>query len=83
MTQPATKLYPKWKEQLIYEEGPNSHAFECGWGVSPPHVSVPAAEDWDAVMPPFLRGRRDEIVKMLREKSGHVVDEDPPRASRR
>jgi hypothetical protein len=74
------KLYPKWKEELVYEEGENVYAFQCGWGVEPPHVDVPAAADWDAVMPPFLRGRREELLKLLREKSGHVVDELPPRS---
>jgi hypothetical protein len=79
MSDRTTKLYPKWKEQLIYEEGSDSHTFECGWGVSPGYVYVPAEEDWDEVMPAFLRGRRKEILWMLREKSGHVVEELPPR----
>ena len=79
MSERPTRLYPKWKEQLIYEEGENSHSFECGWGVSPGYVYVPAAEDWDEVMPAFLCGRRAEIIWMLREKSGHIVDEQPPR----
>jgi hypothetical protein len=75
----AYKLYPKWKELLVYEEGGNSYSFECGWGVSPGVVYVQAAEDWDAVLPEFLRGRRDEIVAVLRERCDHTVEEDPPR----
>jgi hypothetical protein len=73
------KLYPKWKEQLIYEEDGQSFAFECGWGVSPGVVYVPAAEDWDEAMPAFLRGRRNEIVELLGKQSDHVVEESPPR----
>ena len=73
------RLYPKWKEMLVYEEGANSHTFDCGWGVAPGYVYVPAPGDWDAVMPAFLRGRREEILALLREKSGHVVEESPPR----
>ena len=80
MSEPSFKLYPKWKEELVYEEGENSYAFQCGWGVSPPHVEVPAAQDWDAMMPSFLQGRRDEMLKLLREKSGHVIEERPPRS---
>lgn len=79
---PNTKLYERWKEQLVYEEDGQAYAFECGWGASPPHVYVPAAEDWDAVVPPFLRGRREEMLALLRAKSGHVVDEEPPRGTR-
>lgn len=75
------KLYERWKEELVYEEGPNSYVFQCGWCVSPRHVDVPAAADWDAAVPPFLRGRWDEIVNLLRAKSGHVVDELLPRGN--
>lgn len=75
----ATRLYEKWKEELVYEEDGKSHSFECGWGVTPGVVYVPAAEDWDEVVPDFLKGRREEMLKRLREKSGHTVEESRPR----
>jgi hypothetical protein len=74
-----SRLYPKWKELLVYEEGPDSYAFECAWGINPGEVYIPSEEDWNTVVPPFLRGRREEMLKLLTEKSGHVVKIDPPR----
>lgn len=78
----ATKLYPKWKELLVYEEDGNEYAFECGWGVTPGVVYVAAAEDWEAEVPAFLKGRRDEMLTLLREKSGHTVEVLKPRKKR-
>ena len=67
---------PQWKEELIYSEGEQEYVFQCGWGVSPPVVYVPDEAKWDKVMPPWMCGRRAEILARL-ESTGHAVDIDP------
>jgi len=75
MPDPAFKMWPEWKETFWYAEGERKFAFECGWGASPPVLYVPSAERWDAAVPDWLRGRRDEVVARLVAHSGHRVEE--------
>lgn len=70
--EPDFTIEERWKELLIYREGDHEHVFGAGWGVDPPSVTVPAAEDWDQVMPAWLRGRRTEILARLQDPGGHV-----------
>ncbi len=73
--EPAFSIRPRWKEELWYVEGDNSFCFQCGWGVTPGYVYVPPADSWDASVPPFMRGRRDEIIARLRTFENSVIDE--------
>jgi hypothetical protein len=72
---PDYTLRPEWKEMLWYSEGENHFCFQCGWGVSPGYIYVPPAADWDVSVPPFLRGRRDEIIARLRTFDNSHIDE--------
>ena len=66
----------RWKEQVVYREDEREHAFEAAWGVQPPVLFVPTEADWDRVVPPWLRGRRPEVVDRLARRSGHEVRDD-------
>lgn len=68
-------LRPVWKEELWYIEGENKFVFYCGWGVSPGYVYVPPAAEWDRCVPPFLRGRREQIIERLKTFDHSHVDE--------
>ena len=61
---------------LTYWEGDKGFVFECGWGVDPGTVVVPNDEYWDKVVPPWLVGRRAEVVDRLTKHSGHIVKEE-------
>ena len=67
----------RWKEEVIYWEGQRGYVFPGGWGVTPPVTYVPSAEVWDDVVPPWLRGRRSEVVSRLEEDDRHVIESDP------
>ena len=69
---------PRWKEEVVYWEGDLGFVLDAGWGVDPPVLHVPSDSDWAQVAPPWLRGRRDVVLRRLREHSGHalVVDAD-------
>lgn len=60
---------------IAYWEGDRAFLFHAGWGVDPPVLSVPSERAWDAVVPAWLLGRRDEVVERLRLQSGHVLEE--------
>lgn len=72
---PAFHVEQKWKEEVVYREGARTYTFDAGWGVAPPVLYVPTAELWAAVMPPWLRDRRAEVLDRLRQRSGHVIEE--------
>lgn len=67
----------RWKEQVVYWEGGRGYVFPGGWGVSPPVTYVAAGDAWDRVMPEWLKGRRDEVVRRLEDEAGHTVQIDP------
>lgn len=86
----------RWKEQLWYREGADAFCFDCGWGVSPLVAYIPSERIWDGVVPPFLVGRRAEVLDRLRaanDRHGHVLEDtevgygprrpDRPRRSKR
>jgi hypothetical protein len=60
----------QWKEQMLYIEGENQFAFECGWGITPPDLYIPDAASWDAKTPSWMHGRRDDIVVRMRLACG-------------
>ena len=67
----------RWKEEVVYWEGKRGFLFDGGWGVDPLETYVPSSNLWDAVVPAWLVGRRDEVVERLRADTGHVVRDDP------
>ncbi|MFE4951636.1 hypothetical protein ACFQ9V_16180 [Leifsonia sp. NPDC056665] len=67
-----------WKEVVEYWEGDCGYVFDAAWGVEPGELYVPAPQDWDAVTPEWMNGRRDEIVARLISRSHHTVVELPP-----
>lgn len=67
-----------WEEELWYREGGDAFCFQCSWSVSPYVVHIPSARLWDEVVPPFLRGRREEVLEALRvanDRHGHVLED--------
>jgi hypothetical protein len=62
------------KEMLLLQESDKWCIIDCGWLSNPPHAYLEAPEDWDARMPDWLRGRRDEVIALLATFS-HVVRE--------
>lgn len=76
---PATAAFEiefRWKEQVIYWEGPRGCVFPGAWGVDPPITIVPDLETWDRAVPDWLIGRHHEVVARLRVKAGHIVMEE-------
>ena len=67
----------QWKEEMHYIEGDNKFVFDCGWGASPPSVYLPSVERWDATVPEWMRGRREEIVGRIRAscRDYNIVEE--------
>lgn len=66
------------REMIEYREGEAAYVFVASWGVSPPVLYVPRSEIWDRVMPEPFRGRREEIVGMLRRSRivrGHIFQD--------
>src|SRR5687767_10611150 len=70
------------KEMVTYWEGIQGFTFDAAWGVSPGHRYVPSETEWDAVTPPWLRGRRDDVICRLVAGSGHIVETGPDRMYR-
>jgi hypothetical protein len=57
----------KWKEELyVLDEQGRSFMFDCGWGVTPWVAYVPPVEQWEASVPVWLYGRRDEVVAAIK-----------------
>lgn len=67
----------RWKEEVRYWEGDHGYLFDAAWGVEPGHLFVPTEAAWDIIVPPWLQGRREEIVSRLRNHSDHEVIDDP------
>jgi hypothetical protein len=65
------------REDFIYWEGDKGFWFETGWGVEPPIILVPSAEQWLAVMPTWMRDHRDLILERIERDSGHVPISEP------
>ena len=79
----AYEIEPRWKEEVVYWEGTQGYRLDAGWGVEPGVLYVPSAADWDRVVPPWLRGRRDHVVSRLAEHSRHrIEDADDPYTAR-
>ncbi len=70
----AYEIEPRWKEEIVYWEGGRGYLLDAAWGSQPGVLYVPAPAAWDAVVPPWLRGRRDEVVRRLAEHSRHRVE---------
>jgi hypothetical protein len=64
----------EYKEMLTYWEGKDGFVFECAWGVTPPVVFVPSERSWDSQVPPYLVGRRAEVVDRLAKYTSHIVE---------
>lgn len=67
-----------WEEELWYREGEEAFCFQCSWSISPYVAHIPSARIWDSVTPPFLHGRRDEVLSALRDandRHGHVLED--------
>jgi hypothetical protein len=63
------------KEILILRDDDRWLLIGCGWGANPPLASLQPAGVWDEVMPDWLRGRRDEVVRLITEFRHVVCDE--------
>ena len=75
------EIEPRWKEEVVYWERDRGYVLDASWGVEPAVLHVPSAAVWDSVVPTWLRGRRDEVVSRLAERSRHRVaphDDCPP-----
>jgi hypothetical protein len=67
----------RWKEQVFYWEGERGFLFDAGWGVSPPVLYVPPADEWEGCTPAWMHGRRDLILSRLEARSRHRIAEGP------
>jgi hypothetical protein len=65
----------RWKEEIIYWEGRRGFLLDGGWGSEPPTLYVPSAQAWELVVPPWLQGRRAEVVARLEAHSGHRLED--------
>lgn len=71
----ALKATAKWKEELVInDERDRSFVFDCGWGVDPPVAYIPPIEQWERIVPDWLKERRAEVVEAMK-KSNHLVEE--------
>lgn len=74
----AWTVESRWKEELWYREGTDEFCFDCGWDAAPYVAYVPSPRSWDRVVPPFLQGRRDEVLARIRaanDRHGHVLED--------
>ncbi|WP_238439575.1 hypothetical protein [Microbacterium sp. JZ31] len=81
MSESDWSVEPRWKEEIVYREGGRRFVFEGGWGMTPMKLYVPHADDWDRVLPAWMRGRRAEILDRLATAAGHVLEVEPSGAS--
>lgn len=65
-----------WKEHFTVWDGDRCHDFPGGWGVEPCRVYLPPERLWDELVPTWLRGRRDEVLR-LAASVGHLAEDDP------
>lgn len=73
----------RWKEEVVYWEGERGFIFDGGWGVEPAVTYVPDEATWDAIVPVWMRGRRNEVVRRLEQEPGHVVKATPDYSGKR
>jgi hypothetical protein len=72
------RTYVLRRELLLLRDGADWMKVPCAWGVEPGLAFIPAAVAWDAVVPGWLQGRRDEAVRTI-EAFGLEVREDDQR----
>ena len=68
------EIEPRWREEIVYWEGDQGYLLDAGWGVEPGVLYVPSAAVWDRVVPPWLRGRRQQVLTRLAEHSRHRIE---------
>ena len=71
------EVQARWKEEVYYWEGLRGFLFDAGWGVEPPVLYVPPADEWDASTPDWMHGRRDLILARLDGYARHRLVEGP------
>jgi hypothetical protein len=54
------KVYPRWKEQLVWDDGETRLVFELTMGVE--HVYFPTRQAWDRQVPDRVKHRYDEVL---------------------
>ncbi|HEX3356601.1 MAG TPA: hypothetical protein VHS31_06425, partial [Tepidisphaeraceae bacterium] len=70
------RIYPAWKELLVYEESPDRKLqFQCDC-VEPYQVHLPAPELWPTQTPPWAHDRRDLILNRLRAANCIICEVD-------
>jgi len=66
------RIYPAWKDVVVYDEGPDrTLRFDAEGVAAHFQVSVPAAARWAEKMPEWAQGRRALILERLR--AAHCV----------
>lgn len=61
------RIYPAWKDVIVYDEGSDrTLRFDAEGVAAPFQVSVPAAARWAEKMPEWAQGRRALILERLR-----------------
>lgn len=71
--EPSHEIEFIWKEEVVYWEGAHGCLFPGAWGGDVLVTIVPDNASWDAVVPPWLKGRRPETVERLEADSRHRV----------
>jgi hypothetical protein len=64
----------EYRETCVYWEHDRGCAFMSAWGVRPYVTLVPAADEWDQVVPTWMRGRRREVLARLAQSSTHRLE---------
>jgi hypothetical protein len=47
-----------------------------GWGATPLVTYLPTADSWDGIVPPWMAGRRAEILDRIRRSASEQVIEE-------
>src|SRR5438067_3109458 len=75
MPDPTYRIYPDWKETLVYDEGDGrTLRLDCDC-VEPYQVSVPSADRWAEQTPPWAHERREIVLERLRAAKCIICEE--------
>lgn len=75
MPDPNFRIYPDWKDTLVYDEGDGrTLRLDCDC-VEPYQVSVPSADRWLDQTPPWAHERREIVLERLRTAKCIICEE--------
>jgi hypothetical protein len=79
MSEEHYRIYPDWKEVLVYDEGPDRMLrFDCDNLQQPYQVYLPSASRWRDETPPWAHERREIILDRIRAANVVICVVDGP-----